>query len=219
MPINYNNTKIYKIWSPQTEQVYIGATVQSLSNRMTEHRKPSNNTRSKIIIDLGDARIELVEQYSCNNKMESDKKEGEYIRKMNCVNKQIAGRTHSEYRDDNKDKTAERDKAYHEKNKEKLAERNKAWREANKEKIAEQSKAYREANTEKMREKSKEYHEKNKEKLAENRKIYDEKNKEKISEQRKAWYEANGDIIREKGRARDAIRREKAKLATIDELI
>ena len=30
---------------------------------MTAHRKISNNTQSKIIIDLGDAKIELIQEY------------------------------------------------------------------------------------------------------------------------------------------------------------
>ena len=164
MPINYQNTKIYKIWSPQTEQIYIGATVQSLSKRMAEHRKPlSTTSSSKIIINLGDAKIELIEEFPCNNKMESDKKEGEYIRNLDCVNKQIAGRTGKEWREDNKNKLTINKKEDYEKNKshnlekaklyrENNPEKIKEYRDKNKLKIAEQSKAYREANIEKLRE-------------------------------------------------------------------
>ena len=139
MPPNYQNTKIYKIWSPNTEQVYIGATVQSLSMRMAEHRKPSNNTRSKIIIDLGDAKIELIEEFPCNNKMESDKKEGEYIRSLDCVNKQIAGRTMKEYTFDNKEKINE----YMQQNKEYFNKKRQEYKKNNVEKVKEQRKNQR----------------------------------------------------------------------------
>ena len=163
MPPNYQNTKIYKIWSPNTEQVYIGATVQSLSRRMADHRKPSSSTSSsKIIINLGDAKIELLEEFPCNNIMESDKKEGEYIRKLDCVNKQIIGRTTKEWREDNKDRLTICKKEDYENNKSHALELAKLYRENNAEKIkeyrdknkleqAKKKKAYREANLEKVK--------------------------------------------------------------------
>ena len=48
-------------------------------------------------------------------------------------------------------------KAYRENNKEKEAERKKVWQEKNKEKIAEKNKAYRENNKEKIAERKKEW--------------------------------------------------------------
>tara|TARA_R110000824_G_C14851146_1_gene640120 strand:+ start:25 stop:588 length:564 start_codon:yes stop_codon:yes gene_type:complete len=185
---NYQNTKIYKIWSPNTEQVYIGATVQSLSMRMAEHRKPTSTTSSsKIIIGLGDAKIELIEEFPCNNKMESDKKEGEYIRSLDCVNKQIAGRTGKEYAFDNKEKINE----YMQKNKEYFNKKQREYRKNNVEKVKEQKKNQR--NTDAQRESHRQYIN-----------SYRQNNLEKVREQERARY---------------AIKRAKAKLATIDELI
>ena len=239
MPPNYQNTKIYKIWSPNTEQVYIGATVQSLSMRMTEHRKPSSSTSSsKIIINLGDAKIELLEEFPCNNKMESDKKEGEYIRKLDCVNKQIIGRTMKEWREDNKDRltickkedyeknkshaleqvkiyrenNAEKIKEYRDKNKLELAEKGKAYREANLEKVREQCRISKIKNKEKAEITAKAYREKNKLELAEKSKAYREKNKIELAEKSKAYREANIEMMRERDRVAQANRRAKVKL-------
>ena len=219
MPPNYQNTKIYKIWSPNTEQVYIGATVQSLSMRMAEHRKPSNNTRSKIIIDLGDAKIELLQEFPCNNKMESDKKEGEYIRELNCVNKNIAGRTIKEYRIETKEQHNESSKVYYINNKVKVDEYKKQYIKNNKELVAKRRQANYEKNKSQLLEQAKLYREKNKDKIAINMKAYTEKNKLKIAENRKVYYEANIEKIREKDRARGVIRRAKAKLEKEQSLI
>ena len=138
MPPNYQNTKIYKIWSPNTEQVYIGATTQTLAQRMGGHRR-TTETQSKLIIGLGDAKIELIEEFPCNNKMESDKKEGEYIRSLNCVNKQIAGRTMKEYTFDIKEQKNE----YMQQNKEYFNKKQQEYRKNNVEKLKEQRKNQR----------------------------------------------------------------------------
>tara|TARA_R110000796_G_scaffold60433_1_gene139818 strand:- start:211 stop:867 length:657 start_codon:yes stop_codon:yes gene_type:complete len=216
---DYQKTKIYQIWSPNSEKVYVGATVQTLAQRMGKHRKPSNNTRSKIIIDLGDARIELLKEFPCNSKMESDKKEGEYIRNLDCVNKQIAGRTLNEYRIDNKDKLNDDAKVYYINNKVKVDEYKKQYNKNNKELVAKRKQANYEKNKSQILEEAKLYREKNKDKIAIDMKAYTEKNKLKIAEYRKVYYEANIEKIREKDRARGVIRRAKAKLEKEQSLI
>jgi hypothetical protein len=56
-----------------------------------------NNDRgcsSKILFQkYDDVRIELIEEFPCENKMELNKREGHYIRTLDCVNKVIPGRT------------------------------------------------------------------------------------------------------------------------------
>ena len=211
MPPNYQNTKIYKIWSPNTEQVYIGATVQSLSMRMAEHRKPTSKLSSKIIIDLGDARIELLQEFACNNKMESDKKEGEYIRKLDCVNKVIAGRTKQQNYIDNKDVISNKHSIYRIENIDKINKQKAEYRNNNREKLREADKAYRLANIESVIEKDrargKIYRNNNKEKIAIRQKLYREANLEKVREQERA------------SRARYEIKRAKAKLEKEQSLI
>ena len=216
---DYQKTKIYQIWSPNSEKVYVGATTQTLAQRMGKHRKTTSNLSSKLIIDLGDARIELLKEFPCNNKMESDKKEGEYIRELNCVNKNIAGRTLKEYRFDNKEKRNDEAKVYYINNKVKVDEYKKQYNKNNKELVAKIKQASYENNKSQILEQAKLYREKNKDKIAIDMKAYTEKNKLKIAEYRKVYYEANIEKIREKDRARGVIRRAKVKLEKEQSLI
>ena len=123
----YENAKIYKIWSPHTELIYIGSTTQALSNRLACHRsyykkylKTNKNYISSFeIIQYGDAKIELFENCPCNNKEELNKREGEIIRRLNCVNKNIAGRTQQEWVNEHKNYKRQYYKNYYESVKEK----------------------------------------------------------------------------------------------------
>jgi hypothetical protein len=52
---------------------------------------------SKILFEkYDDVRIELIEEFPCENKMELNAREGYYIRTLDCVNKVIPGRTQKE---------------------------------------------------------------------------------------------------------------------------
>jgi hypothetical protein len=119
---DYNQGKIYSIRSlSRPDLVYIGSTSQSLAKRFGSHKSPSNNTRSKCIIEIGDTYIELIEEYPCANKNQLEKREGEIMRSMDCVNKNIAGRTRAEYstkqyEEDNAVHIAARHKKYNQDN-------------------------------------------------------------------------------------------------------
>jgi len=129
---DYQKAKIYKLWSPQAteDEIYIGSTCDELYKRKNRHKKKANDCRSKILFEkYDDVRIELIEYYSCNNKAELLKKEGEYIRNNKCLNRNVAGRTHKEYYQDNK----ERIQKYAENNKEKITEYQKEYYHNNKE--------------------------------------------------------------------------------------
>tara|TARA_R110000787_G_scaffold258125_1_gene363307 strand:+ start:69 stop:620 length:552 start_codon:yes stop_codon:yes gene_type:complete len=144
---DYQKGKIYKLWSPQgtNEEVYYGSTCDELRFRKNGHKQKSNYCSSKILFEkYDDVRIELVEDYPCNNKQELNKKEGEYIRENKCLNKYISGRTLKEYRQDNKEKIQE----YHKNNKEKIQEYHKIWRENNTEVKKDYNKEYYENNKE-----------------------------------------------------------------------
>ena len=72
--------KIYKIVSMNNpDMVYFGHTCQTLSQRFSTHKAPSNTSTSKIIIEKGDAIIILVEEYPCNNIMEATSREAFYV--------------------------------------------------------------------------------------------------------------------------------------------
>ena len=117
---DYQKGKIYKLWSPQGDEIYIGSTVNPLSKRLGQH-KTVRDCRSRYLFEnYDDVRIELIEEYPCNNKMVLTRREGEHIRNNTCLNKNIAGRTQKEC-----------SKVWRENNKEHC----KQWRENNKERI------------------------------------------------------------------------------------
>ena len=72
------------------------------------------NYSSFQIIQYEDAYIELFELHPCNNKQELEKKEGEYIRNMECVNKMKRPYTTEEEKKEKKEKD---NKEWYEKNK------------------------------------------------------------------------------------------------------
>lgn len=125
---DYKLGKIYAIRSHLTDEIYIGSTTQSLSQRFGGHKRRKDTTSVKLFA-LGDAYIELIENYPCANIEELKRREGqlqrEYLEKI--VNRKIEGRTKAEYDRDNKEKKAE----YYQSNKEKIA----AYYQANKEKL------------------------------------------------------------------------------------
>ena len=123
---NYQNGKIYSIRSYQTDKIYIGSTVNTLSRRMTGHRGHYKGYKNKKhntfltsfdILEFDDAYIELLENCSCNSKEELLKREGELIRNIDCINKIVPGRTRKEYYKDN----IEQFKEYRESNREAIA--------------------------------------------------------------------------------------------------
>ena len=100
--MDYKNSKIYKLYSPSKNIVYIGSTTQPLCKRLAVHlshyraHKKDNTksyTTSYLVLDCEDYKIELLEEYACNNKQQLLKKEGEHIKDNECVNKIICGRT------------------------------------------------------------------------------------------------------------------------------
>ena len=163
---DYQKGKIYCIRSHQTDKVYVGSTVQELSMRMCGHRKDFKNYKngkycyvtSFDILDYDDAYIELIEDFPSENRNQLEKREGVFIREMECVNKIIVGRDIKEYKEANKDKLSDYFKKRYESNKDKIKEIRKEYQEANKDKIKQRNKEYHEAN----KDKKKEYREANK---------------------------------------------------------
>lgn len=129
---DYQKAKIYKLWSPSKNLVYYGSTTQAISQRLSGHmreyrqcKKRKGNCNSYLILECEDYKIELVEEYPCNNKQQLLKKEGEYIKNNICINKRVAGRTKKEYHKDNKKIIDERNKIYDKENRENISQRKK----------------------------------------------------------------------------------------------
>ena len=137
---NYNNGKIYKLECLTTGLIYIGSTTkQYLSQRLSHHlygyKKYQNNNHHFVssfqILENDNYRIELLESVNCNTKDELLAREGYYIKTLDCVNKNITGRSKKEYYQDNREQILEKRND----NKEKLNEYNKKYRQDNKEQI------------------------------------------------------------------------------------
>ena len=156
---DYTKGKIYKIYSPTKNLMYIGSTTRNLPQRMAEHVsafKQYKNGKGRFftafkILECEDYKIELIENYPCNNSQQLTKKEGEHIKILDCINKRIEGRTHQEYREEHKEEIKQYNKQHRETHKEEI----KQYYEANKERIKEQNKEYREANKEVIKENDK----------------------------------------------------------------
>jgi group I intron endonuclease len=151
---DFQKGKIYKITNDYNEEIYIGSTCDTLVKRFSAHKKACNNDKSKhrplynLINEIGfdRFRIELIENYPCEDRYQLRQKEGQYIRQLGTLNNTIAGRTNIEYRLENKEKLKEYNmsekakqmrKVYREKdeNKEKKRITDKNYKENNKEKI------------------------------------------------------------------------------------
>jgi hypothetical protein len=147
---DYQNAKIYKLWSPEGDDIYIGSTTNLLCKRKAAHKYSSNASNSKILFEkYNDVRIELLERFPCDNKEELAKKEGEYIRKNNCVNMRVAGRPKAEYQ-------KEYMRVYREKNKNELNEKHREYNQKNKDMLNQKSRVYRENNREMLNQKARE---------------------------------------------------------------
>ena len=119
--------KIYKITSPQTEKVYIGSTKHTLNIRFSNH-KCKLNCSSKLLIEFGDAEIELVETVEIDQRFIRERYWIESYGEQ-CVNEILPIRTKEEKR--------EYDREFQLANREQINEYSRAYRSAHKEQIKE----------------------------------------------------------------------------------
>ena len=146
----YYESKIYKITSDQTNDIYIGSTTKSLNRRLSDHkydykrylRGDYHYVTSFEISKYPDCKIELLELCNFETKEELRRREGEYIQNNNCVNKCVAGRT-----------IKESSKKWRNENKNYISEYNKKWRNENKEYLNDYQKKYQDENKDKLNKK------------------------------------------------------------------
>lgn len=181
----YHNSIIYKIFDKDTNECYIGSTIQTLEQRLYYHEHGYKNNRSYVssfeILKNNNYNIEPIEEVKCENNEELRIREQYHIDLNDCVNKANAFGLNKEnqekrmtqYRIENKEKI----KQYRIKNKEKYKENDRQYYIDNKEKLKNNVKQYVKNNKEKVKEKYKEYYVNNKEKIKEYKKKW---NKEKI---------------------------------------
>ena len=91
----YKQGKIYKLTSEETTDVYYGSTKISLKRRLQMHKAnykhKDHHRESSKLVKYSDCKIELVEEYPCETKLELLKREGWYQQNNDCVNHKIAG--------------------------------------------------------------------------------------------------------------------------------
>ena len=187
---DYSTGKIYAIRSAQTDEIYIGSTIQPLCVRMAGHRQHYKQylnenyhyTTSYKIIQYDDAFIELLENFPCSCKDELTKREGELIREnKNCINKRIEGRNKKQWAIDNKNNISVQRKQYRQDNKDKLSAIKKQYHQDNKDKILAYEEQYRQDNKDKILAYKIQYRQDNKDKLSAIKKQYHQDNKDNIS--------------------------------------
>ena len=117
----YKNGRIYTIrFYDDNNLIYVGSTIQSSYKRFADHKKNANNEKNKgytMLLsqkmwetDFNNWYIELYENFPCDNKEQLNKREGEIIREIATLNKNIAGRTIKEYYEQNKENILEKKK-------------------------------------------------------------------------------------------------------------
>ena len=172
---DYSKGKLYKLVSDFTEKTYVGGTIKELSVRKSEHEtgcdrwineKPNSPYVSSFeLLKLGECRIELLENFPCNNRRELEERERYWIEHTpNCVNKVIPFRTAEEKRERMQKYNQKYDAEYYILNRESMLERAKEYYILNKESKIERAKEYYILNKERILERAKEYYILNREK-------------------------------------------------------
>jgi hypothetical protein len=155
----YQNGKVYIIYSTLTPKVYIGSTIQNINTRFLLHKsdyKRYNEGKIKKYtvfnmfdeIGIKNCKIQVIKYCYCSSKTELEREEGYFIKtSKNCYNKNIAGRSQIEYRNDNQEKRKE----YYQKNQEKIKKQVQNYYQKNQEKIKKQNQNYYQNNKEKLK--------------------------------------------------------------------
>ena len=106
MSQDFGKGKIYKITNDYNDDIYIGSTCDLLTKRFSKHKNDSKNEKKKnspiykLMNEIGYERfrIELIENYPCQDKYQLIQREGHYIRELGTLNKRIEGRSQEEYK-------------------------------------------------------------------------------------------------------------------------
>lgn len=197
--------KVYKIIAQEGNEIYVGSTFGTLSDRFYRHKNNYNSRdegSGKYISShdlfekygVENCKIILIKEYKVCDRKHLEVYEQLWINKLKPINKNSAFTINKlylkQYYLENAESIKEKKKTYYEENKEVISERCKAYREDNKDKISKYGKEYREIKKDEIAEKDKKYYQANKDKIAKKEKEYREVNKEAIKEKKKVYYES-----------------------------
>jgi hypothetical protein len=115
----YKRGKIYTIRNITDDtMIYVGSSIDTLPKRLGKHKADCKSGKRISLYnyiennDWSNWYIEWYEDFPCNSKQELNRREGEVIREIGTINKNTAGRTIKEYREDHADKIKEKKKKY-----------------------------------------------------------------------------------------------------------
>ena len=143
MKVDYSKGKIYKITNDFNDDIYVGSSCDTLIKRFSNHKKDSKKGKNeehpfyRLMNEIGHTRfrIQLIEDYPCEDTYQLRQREGHFIREMGTLNLVIAGRTRTEYNQENKEKISAKGKEYREKNREIINEKKKSLEKNTKKKL------------------------------------------------------------------------------------
>ena len=160
---DYSLSKIYKLVSNKTTDIYIGSCLMRLSSRLCTHKHKSNTCVSKkLFVNDAIITIVLIENFACNTKNELKARELHHITTNNCinVNKPFVCEIpcsdikawHKEYQQANKEHISANQKEYYQANKVHISANQKEYQQANKEHLRANKKEYSAINVEHIKE-------------------------------------------------------------------
>ena len=166
---DYTQGKIYKVWDNAYTECYIGSTVETLSSRMAKHRAQYKRWKANqakfltafLLFDkfgVENCKVELLEHFPRACRSELEAREGYHHRQHDCVNKQIAGRSHKEYLIEHREPIRNQRKGYYLRNKDALSVWQKQYRQHNKIKVQQTLHEWYDANRTAHNEKQREYY-------------------------------------------------------------
>ena len=120
-------------------KTYVGSTID-FKKRINKHHSvckinPNILLYSYINNDWENWIFTIYEHYPCNNKIELKTREGEIIKQIGTLNKNIAGRDYKQYYNDNLDKKKEYDRQRYTINKDNIKQKQRKYYNENKDKI------------------------------------------------------------------------------------
>ena len=135
---DYTQSKIYKLVSNKSPDIYIGSCLMRLSTRLSQHKLKSNKCSSKkLFVNEAIITIVLIENYACNSKNELKARELYHITSNVCINinKPFISEIHygdtkeynKEYRLANSEQIKEYEKQYYQSNSDHIKERQKIY--------------------------------------------------------------------------------------------
>ena len=144
---DYQKGKIYTVKSLTSPDIYVGSTIQTLNERMKCHRTDYKRNEvlgqnKEIVKDINEWYIELYELFPCKNITELTRREGDVIKEIGTLNKQIAGRTKQEYHKDHKEEIKQNQKQYRTDHKKEIKQNQKQYRTDHKQGAKEYQKQY-----------------------------------------------------------------------------